>query len=256
MQNVWSLSGVLIVYGGALDAQEHKHNAIQIIWPSDACRLNVAQQEISRAAIIDANVPHQLHMQSGWVLLIEPQSQLGEDLQRVLNNQQVVPLSGLDYFSSKAEFNVASPLTLLDPLFRHVFNEQPVKYSLLSYLQLIPSENLDARIKTLLHELNACFEQACLKPESWKAVDVASTLNLSQGRFLHLFKEQMGIAWRPYLLWRRMLCAVALLISGKSATEAAHVAGFSDSAHLSRSFRSMFGLSIRDAGHVLQSDKS
>ena len=78
------------------------------------------------------------------------------------------------------------------------------------------------------------------------AVDtLADELNLSESRFLHLFKAEMNIAWRPYLLWRRLLCAINSLQRGLSATEAAHVAGFSDSAHLSRTFRNNFGMTIR-----------
>lgn len=37
--------------------------------------------------------------------------------------------------------------------------------------------------------------------------------------------------------------AVELFVGGVSLTEAAHGAGFSDSAHLSRTFRRMFGVS-------------
>ena len=43
-------------------------------------------------------------------------------------------------------------------------------------------------------------------------------------------------------LWLRLRRAVELLASAGSLTEAAHDAGFSDSAHLSRTFRKMFGV--------------
>ena len=64
---------------------------------------------------------------------------------------------------------------------------------------------------------------------------------------VHLFKQEMRIPWRPYLLWRRLLCAIAFMHKGGSATAAAYQAGFSDSAHLSRTFKSMFGITIRQA---------
>jgi len=71
---------------------------------------------------------------------------------------------------------------------------------------------------------------------------------------LHLFREQMGIAWRPYLLWRRTISAVEAILTGSSATEAAHLAGFSDSSHLSRTFRSLFGMSIRQSQSLFSRD--
>ena len=79
---------------------------------------------------------------------------------------------------------------------------------------------------------------------------MANQLALSESRFLHLFSKELGIAWRPYLLWRRIICVIQALINGSSATDAAHLAGFSDSAHLSRTFRNNFGMTIRQA-HTL-----
>jgi AraC-like DNA-binding protein len=47
---------------------------------------------------------------------------------------------------------------------------------------------------------------------------------------------------RTYLLWRRLLHVWALLMDGETLSSAAHAAGFADSAHLSRTSRTMFGL--------------
>jgi len=70
----------------------------------------------------------------------------------------------------------------------------------------------------------------------------AKSAGLSPGRARHLFVEQTGIPFRRYLLWLRINRAVALFAAGASLTQAAHEAGFSDSAHFSRTFRRMFGI--------------
>ncbi|MBV9228376.1 MAG: AraC family transcriptional regulator [Chloroflexi bacterium] len=44
------------------------------------------------------------------------------------------------------------------------------------------------------------------------------------------------------LRWQRLLVALRTSASGASLTEAAHAAGFADSAHLTRVFRTTFGL--------------
>ena len=72
--------------------------------------------------------------------------------------------------------------------------------------------------------------------------EVARVAGLSSSRARHLFVEQTGLPFRTYLLWLRVTKAVELFASGRSLTDAAHEAGFSDSAHLSRTFRRMFGL--------------
>lgn len=73
--------------------------------------------------------------------------------------------------------------------------------------------------------------------------DVTPLAGLSPDRMRHLFVEQTGLSFRTYLLWLRLERAVALFADGASLTEAAHGAGFADSAHLSRTFRRMFGIS-------------
>jgi AraC-like DNA-binding protein len=46
---------------------------------------------------------------------------------------------------------------------------------------------------------------------------------------------------RTYVLWRRLLQVWTLLMQGQSLSQAAHAVGFADSAHLSRTSRTMFG---------------
>jgi AraC-like DNA-binding protein len=72
--------------------------------------------------------------------------------------------------------------------------------------------------------------------------EAAAAVGLSAGRMSHLFVEQTGLAFRTYLLWLRMGRAVERIAAGASLTEAAHDAGFADSAHFSRTFRRTFGV--------------
>ncbi|MBX9734878.1 MAG: AraC family transcriptional regulator [Chitinophagaceae bacterium] len=72
---------------------------------------------------------------------------------------------------------------------------------------------------------------------------VASKVHLSESRFSHLFKEQIGIPFRKYILWCRMQAALQEVMKGQSFTKAAYSGGFSDVAHLSRTFTEMFGVS-------------
>jgi AraC family transcriptional regulator len=73
--------------------------------------------------------------------------------------------------------------------------------------------------------------------------NAAAFVGLSPGRARHLFVERTGLPFRTYLLWLRLTRAVEIYSGGASLTQAAHGAGFADSAHLSRTFRRMFGIS-------------
>lgn len=71
---------------------------------------------------------------------------------------------------------------------------------------------------------------------------LAKTVHRSPSRLAHRFREATGVSVRRYVLWCRLRAALDAAMRGSSLTEAAHLAGFADSAHLSRTFRSMFGV--------------
>jgi AraC-like DNA-binding protein len=73
--------------------------------------------------------------------------------------------------------------------------------------------------------------------------EVAEKVFLSPSRFAHLFTAVMGLPFRRYLLWRKLSRALQSISHGASLSEASHAGGFSDSAHLTRTTRQMFGLS-------------
>lgn len=77
--------------------------------------------------------------------------------------------------------------------------------------------------------------------ESLTLDDAAAEACLSPSRFRHLFVEETGMGFRPFVLWRRFLRAWELIGSGAAMSTAAHAAGFADAAHLTRTSRQMFG---------------
>jgi len=76
--------------------------------------------------------------------------------------------------------------------------------------------------------------------------NLASVARLSPSRFMHVFTQSVGVPLRPYVLWLRLQRASAALMEGASVTDAAHVAGFADAAHLTRTFRRMLGTTPRE----------
>jgi AraC-like DNA-binding protein len=98
-----------------------------------------------------------------------------------------------------------------------------------------PRRPLDPRIRRAL----GIIKNDVLAPPP--ASKLAAAIGLSPGRLIHLFTREMGLPIRRYVLWLRLRDVLISLCAGSSLTEAAHHAGFSDSAHLSRTFRGMFG---------------
>ncbi len=65
---------------------------------------------------------------------------------------------------------------------------------------------------------------------------------LSESRLLHLFKQEMGLPIRNYILWLRLRLVFQELMKGNSLTQAAYASGFSDQAHLTRTFVKTIGV--------------
>ncbi|HTE42192.1 MAG TPA: helix-turn-helix domain-containing protein [Steroidobacteraceae bacterium] len=97
---------------------------------------------------------------------------------------------------------------------------------------------LDQRAQTLMKLL-------CDEPRSLLA-SLADGLNLSYHRTSHLFAHTVGISMRTYQLWQKLYLAGEPLMRGASLTEAAHSAGFVDSAHYSKAFQTAYGRSPTD----------
>jgi AraC-like DNA-binding protein len=65
---------------------------------------------------------------------------------------------------------------------------------------------------------------------------------LSESRFLHLFRDQLGTSLRRYRLWARLTQAGAAIAAGDNLTTAAMKAGFASPSHLADRFKTTFGL--------------
>lgn len=71
---------------------------------------------------------------------------------------------------------------------------------------------------------------------------LAQQAGLSTSQMNRWFKRYTGVPVRRYRLWHRLFVTANLMAFGKTLTEAAHTAGFSDSSHLNHTFRSMLGM--------------
>ena len=71
---------------------------------------------------------------------------------------------------------------------------------------------------------------------------LAQQVGLSETQLQRQFRQVIGLPVRRYRLWYRLFVTAGMMAFGKSLTEAALSAGFADSPHFSRTFRSMLGM--------------
>lgn len=100
------------------------------------------------------------------------------------------------------------------------------------------AQAIDPRVRHVLALLKSSLPDIPSLPQ------LAAAVELSESRFTWLFNQTMGLSLRRYVQWLRVRHVAFCVAIGQTITTAAHEAGFSDLAHLSRTFRSMFGLPI------------
>jgi AraC-like DNA-binding protein len=218
--------------------QWHDHHALQIALALEGeCRFRTQPDgpwTDFRGAIVMPHRPHQFEAGDTMMahLFVEPETAQGRWLVRRFAGADISPLPDRDQSATAALLlgayqgdTAAADLVAL------------ARQALATLTGAPPSEDSpDTRIEQALAHIHAKLDGRITLEE------VAAAVHLSPERFRHLFVAATGTTFRAYVLWSRLNTAVAAGMGGQSWTQAAHSAGFADSAHLNRTFKRMFGI--------------
>ena len=234
--SLWVLAAGPEVGEAGVKGTFHSHHAVQVTLALDGWfELETADHRVAAAAAAVAPDTRHAIRAGGLVafVYIEPESRPGRAVFRKLFDER--PLT-------------AVPLDLLGDLPRRLaaaFKDPGVTDAKLTDLGRAIIARLAGGVEVASPDVRV------RKVIAWAAshvdgpvrlADAAAVAGLSPDSLRHLFVQQTGLPFRTYVLWLRLLKAVEAFAGGDSLTEAAHAAGFSDSAHFSRTFRRMFGL--------------
>jgi len=216
------------------DNRPHRHQALQLTWAADGAALRMAvdgHEVVGRCVLVDGGVTHQLRLEAGVIALVDAASPMAARLRSRHLDDGDPPRRWAVLAAPSFETGAGPSETLAETLVETAVGADVVGDEL---------GELDERVVRVLAWLDE-MEQA----GRWHEVNLDGALrraHLSSDRFRHLFSEALGSPWRTYLVWRRALVAMTLTARGASLTEAAHAAGYADSAHLSRQFVALFGV--------------
>jgi AraC family transcriptional regulator len=235
--------------------EPHAHHAHQIsIGLRGYVRLrspDIEKWTLYAAAFIPAHVRH-AYDSTGSVaasIFCEPELEVARRLTSRFGSRAIVPLSAAEVAPVAAKlwdvYASGAPDEELNEAARQVLVQLAKKAT----GEPAPT---DPRIERALEDIERRLDQPLSLEE------IAGIVHLSPGRFRHLFVAETGVAFRRYVLWARLQKALKSAVEGRSWTESAHAAHFADSAHLTRTFRRMYGTvptSLRrrrlaEAGHA------
>lgn len=211
----------------------HKHYAKHFLLSKNPFIAVVGKKRIhTRSIFIQSNIVHEILYdlaENLFVMLIDESSNLSDAIDAKY-------LKGQCYLSDVEE----------------------LEENVMPYLESGDLKKTDAKILSeILGEekpkkaLDPQIRDAICYAESLRTIDeecfskMAEVACLSKSRFSHLFKENMHIDCKNFLLQKKFEKAFKLLlIEGYSITDAAMEAGFSSSSHIASAFKNHFGISI------------
>jgi AraC-like DNA-binding protein len=234
--------GRIIFWGGgnlwiglAVDAIDaHAHHAIQIaVGFNGPVQFRASSWDAwtsyPHGALIRPGAAHEFRAPGQRIanFLYEPETPIGRALLERFPRGDIVPLE--------------TEVSALAAAFDANADDQAIVGESMAFLARlagteVPKRSTDPRIARVV----AWIARHIDEPLSLAAA--AGVAGLSEGRFRHLFVDETGVAFRPYVLWTRLNRALELGVGGTSWTDAAHATNFADSAHLTRTCRRMYGL--------------
>jgi AraC-like DNA-binding protein len=214
----------------------HSHHAIQIVIAVEgemALRGKRGDWQSAPALIVRQDVEHSFDARGalGAMVLMDPESLEGAWLQRSLQ-KDITPVP-----SSRIAGCAGELRKFFDDPFQAMEVGALIKHCVQSLCTgVAPSRSLDARVTRVLEAIRKSDELRM------PIEDAAGLGHLSPSRFAHLFKQQVGLPFRRYMLWRKLARAMLMIGRQQTISEAAHAADFADAAHLTRTFYQMFGM--------------
>ncbi len=187
------------------------------------------------ATIIAAHEPHAFEAPGELVALIfvEPESCEG----RILRKRFPSGVNGLERETFKVEIEALAATIDGQGANDELAAQARSSIARLTGVEALEVRPVDARVQRAIDELRRRLDEPVTLAE------IAEHVHLSAERFRHLFLDETGTRFRPYVLALRIETAMSAIVAGKSITAAAHDGGFADAAHFARTFKRMYGIS-------------
>jgi AraC-like DNA-binding protein len=205
---------VLAIWGSGGKSAPHAHHAMHLMLARSG-ELRIGRKRV--AGILTApDVEHAIDASGLDTLLVfvEPESDVGERLAAVVR-----AAGGTRYFDARER----DELLVLEP---------PEMIARLHGSEL-PPKKMHPRVRRVLRHLETADDTSLAA--------LAAVAGLSESRLVHAFTESTGISLRAFLLWKKVQRATAAMREERSLAMVAQRAGFSDAAHMTRTFVRTFG---------------
>ncbi len=230
--------------GASGDNGAHRHHALQLTVGLDrAATVETPAQSAIRGAalLIAADAEHALKPGRTALAYFEPESNFGRLLAPLIGKRHIRTLPAPAAEKLRRRLSSASAWTDPAALGRGLISDLTAPAAAAA-----TGGSVDRRVARALRAIDERLNDA---PDLSELAGLAAA---SPSHLRALFRRDVGLSIKRYRLWARLRRALTLLASGRALTDAAVAAGFADAAHLTRTFRAMFGTTPTSALQDLQ----
>lgn len=214
--------------------ETHKHPFMHLFVGQNECKIKTDKKELQgNIILIDSNVRHAVGDDSNcdFFLLIDPTSAIAE---QILDKYIV---DGAYHSITLKSANIIKDVNELT-------DEETIKVvEDILFDMGISTDNVLIRDERIEQIISRIISGEWI---DYSVKKIAEMVFLSESRLTHLFKEQVGISLKSYILIRRMEKAYKFVTAGGKVTLAAMESGFASSAHLAYSCKTLTGISITE----------
>lgn len=214
----------------------HKHYAITILISfGEAFKITTPDKksDFYNVALIQKNIDYRLETSiTDFTVFIHivPYSEIGialSDKNCPIRKLEITPFRKV-LKEIKEWFNTAE-------------NDSKLIERLLHKIALIPNPTQDSVIidDRILKSLELIMQS---DSEKLPVNKIAKEVNLSVSHFNRLFKKETGLTFRKFVLHSKLIKSIGAINEKHNLTAASFIGGFSDQAHLTRTFKQNFGI--------------
>ena len=233
MTKIYELHNHILIDSDTVKPYAHQHKASHIIISLDK-ELTLYSGDIeylSRGFLIPSGVQHNIETNNNKILVF-----LYDNTTNVSKKiRKIASINALD-------LSVIRKLYSDFEKYNSIENYKIFENYILNHIGISTSDKniYDERISKAIEYIKLNISEKLL------CRDIANKVYLSESRFSHLFKKQIGMTFSSYIIYQRIIRVYTAIIQGKSITEAAINAGFYSSSHFADVNHRIFGLSATD----------
>lgn len=230
MTKMYEAKNHILIHTDGIQPEEHKHGAAHIMVSIDGT-MRVASRNVEyvcRGIVIPSGIYHEVDTfgKNVLVFLYDSTTTVSKQIKEIRSISEECCEAIVEvYLAFEQRCNAEDYYGFENDVLAHLGFETSI------------SSEIDERIVSVMKYIRSRIT------EEISSEECAKNAHLSQSRFSHLFKEQVGMTFAAYVVYQRILYVYYEIFHGRSITEAALEAGFSSSSHFADVNRRVFGIS-------------